>query len=378
MKKHIFLVGIFPILFFACGQKEKGDLAGKKEALAVLKSEKSAIDKKISQLESEISLLDTNSGKSQKIKQVSSTTLAPEQFQHFVSVQGSVEADENVMVTSKMPGLITSIKVRQGDMVKQGQILAVLDDDVLQKSIDEVKIGLAQVVVMYEKQKSLWDQKIGTEMQYLGLKNQKESLEKKLITLKSQESQTLVTAPFSGVIDEVFVKQGSLASPGIPLMQLVNVNLLKAVAKVPDSYVAYIKEGDNVSVRFPDLDKTISATVGYVGRIVDPLSRTFKIEVKVPSENGSLKPNLLAMIQINDKTSKSAIVIEENIIQPTEAGKIVFVTAEEKGQKIARQKTVTTGLSYNGKVEILSGLSAGENLITTGYQDLADNQPISF
>jgi multidrug efflux pump subunit AcrA (membrane-fusion protein) len=161
-------------------------------------------------------------------------------------------------------------------------------------------------------------------------------------------------------------------------MQLVNVNLLKAVAKVPDSYVAYIKEGDNVSVRFPDLDKTISATVGYVGRIVDPLSRTFKIEVKVPSENGSLKPNLLAMIQINDKTSKSAIVIEENIIQPTEAGKIVFVTAEEKGQKIARQKTVTTGLSYNGKVEILSGLSAGENLITTGYQDLADNQPISF
>ncbi len=378
MKKHIFLVGIFPILFFACGQKEKGDLAGKKEALAALKSEKSAIDKKISQLESEISLLDTNSGKSQKIKQVSSTTLAPEQFQHFVSVQGSVEADENVMVTSKMPGLITSIKVRQGDMVKQGQILAVLDDDVLQKSIDEVKIGLAQVVVMYEKQKSLWDQKIGTEMQYLGLKNQKESLEKKLITLKSQESQTLVTAPFSGVIDEVFVKQGSLASPGIPLMQLVNVNLLKAVAKVPDSYVAYIKEGDNVSVRFPDLDKTISATVGYVGRIVDPLSRTFKIEVKVPSENGSLKPNLLAMIQINDKTSKSAIVIEENIIQPTEAGKIVFVTAVEKGQKIARQKTVTTGLSYNGKVEILSGLSAGENLITTGYQDLADNQPISF
>ncbi len=378
MKKHIFLVGIFPILFFACGQKEKGDLAGKKEALAALKSEKSAIDNKISQLESEISLLDTNSSKSQKIKQVSLTTLAPEQFQHFVSVQGSVEADENVMVTSKMPGLITSIKVRQGDMVKQGQILAVLDDDVLQKSIDEVKIGLAQVVVMYEKQKSLWDQKIGTEMQYLGLKNQKESLEKKLITLKSQESQTLVTAPFSGVIDEVFVKQGSLASPGIPLMQLVNVNLLKAVAKVPDSYVAYIKEGDNVSVRFPDLDKTISATVGYVGRIVDPLSRTFKIEVKVPSENGSLKPNLLAMIQINDKTSKSAIVIEENIIQPTEAGKIVFVATEEKGQKIARQKTVTTGLSYNGKVEILSGLSAGENLITTGYQDLADNQPISF
>jgi RND family efflux transporter MFP subunit len=378
MKKSIIIIGLLQILVFACGKKEESGLEGKKTALAALKSEKATIEGKISTLESEIALLDTSAKKDQKIKQVSATTLAPEVFRHFVSVQGSLEADENVMVTSKIPGLITSIKVRQGDVVKQGQILAILDDEVLQKSIDEVKVGLSQIVVMYDKQKALWDQKIGTEMQYLNLKNQKESLEKKLITLKSQVSQTYVTAPFSGVIDEIFAKQGSPASPGIPLMQLVNVNVLKAIAKVPDSYVSYIKEGDKVNVLFPDLDKTISATVSYVGRIVDPLSRTFKIEVKVPGGNESLKPNLLAMIQINDKTSNAAIVIQENIVQSTEDGKIVFVTAEEKGQKIARQKTITTGLSYNGKVEILSGLTSGESLITTGYQDLADNQPISY
>jgi membrane fusion protein (multidrug efflux system) len=378
MKKSIITIGLLQILVFACGKKEESGLEGKKTALAALKSEKATIEGKISTLESEIALLDTSAKKDQKIKQVSATTLAPEVFRHFVSVQGSLEADENVMVTSKIPGLITSIKVRQGDVVKQGQILAILDDEVLQKSIDEVKVGLSQIVVMYDKQKALWDQKIGTEMQYLNLKNQKESLEKKLITLKSQVSQTYVTAPFSGVIDEIFAKQGSPASPGIPLMQLVNVNVLKAIAKVPDSYVSYIKEGDKVNVLFPDLDKTISATVSYVGRIVDPLSRTFKIEVKVPGGNESLKPNLLAMIQINDKTSNAAIVIQENIVQSTEDGKIVFVTAEEKGQKIARQKTITTGLSYNGKVEILSGLTSGESLITTGYQDLADNQPISY
>ena len=378
MKKNIIIIGIFQFLVFACGQKKVGGLEEKKTALATLKSEKAAIDGTISSLEAEIALLDTSADNIQKIKQVSATILATEVFRHFVSVQGSLEAEQNVMVTSKIPGLITVIKVRRGDMVKQGQILAVLDDEVLQRSIDEVKIGLAQVEVMFEKQKSLWDQKIGTEMQFLGLKNQKQSLEKKLITLKSQVSQTYVTAPFSGVIDEVLAKQGTPASPGIPLMQLVNVNILKAVAKVPDSYVAYIKEGDKVNVIFPDLDKTISATVSNVGRIVDPLSRTFKIEVKVPGGNASLKPNLLAMIQINDKTSKSAIVIQENIVQSTEEGKIVFVTAEEKGQKVAKQKTITTGLSYNGKVEILSGLYIGESLITTGYQDLADNQPISF
>ncbi len=378
MKKSIIIIGLLQILVFACGKKEETGIEGKKTALAALKNEKASLEAKISTLEGEIALLDTSIEKTQKIKQVSATTLAPEIFRHFVSVQGSLEADENVMVTSKIPGLITSIKVRQGDMVKQGQILAILDDEVLQKSIDEVKVGLSQVVVMYDKQKALWDQKIGTEMQYLNLKNQKESLEKKLITLKSQVSQTYVTAPFSGVIDEVFAKQGSPASPGIPLMQLVNLSVLKATAKVPDSYVSYIKEGDKVNVYFPDLDKTISATVNYVGRIVDPLSRTFKIEVKVPGGNESLKPNLLAMIQINDKTSNAAIVIQENIVQSTEEGKIVFVTAEEKGQKIARQKTITTGLSYNGKVEILSGLTSGESLITTGYQDLADNQPISY
>jgi RND family efflux transporter MFP subunit len=295
-----------------------------------------------------------------------------------VSVQGSLETEENLMVTSKIPGLITSIKVHEGDVVKQGQILAMLDDEVIRKSIDEVKSGLSQINVMYDKQKSLWDQKIGTEMQYLNVKNQKESLEKKLVTLNSQVNQAYVTAPFSGVIDEVFAKAGSLASPGIPLMQLVNTSDLKAIAKVPDSYVAFVRQGDMVKVTFPDLNRTVDAKVTYVGRIVDPLSRTFKIEVKLPSGDQDLKPNLMALVQINDKTSNSAIVIEENIIQPTEEGKIVFVAVEENGKKVARQKTVTTGLSYNGAVEIVSGLLKGDQLITTGYQDLSDNQPIGY
>jgi len=378
MKQSIIWIALLQVFLFACGEKKKGGLSGKKDELSKLKTEKSALEGKISSLEAEIALLDTTAKDEVKIKQVSATVLGTEIFKHYVSVQGSLEADENVMVTSKMPGQITSIKVRQGDFVKEGQVLAILDDEVLRKSIDEVKSGLSQINVLYEKQKALWDQKIGSEIQLLTLKNQKEGLESKISTLKSQLNQAFVTAPFSGVIDDILAKQGSMALPGVPLMQLVNTKVLLATAKVPDSYVAYIKEGDQVNVQFPDLDKTISATVNYVGRIVDPLSRTFKIEIKVPSTTPNLKPNLLAMIQINDKTSSAAIVVQENIIQTTENGKIVFVTSEAKGIKLAKQKIVTTGLSYNGKVEILSGLSAGENLITTGYQDLADNQAISF
>lgn len=373
-------IGIFATLFIlilaSCGKKS--DLETKKEELSKAKQTVFDLQKKIKELEIEVAKLDTSAGAVVKIKTIAATPVQTSVFRHYVSVQGTLEAEENLMVTSKIPGQITSVKVKEGDVVRQGQIVAVLDDEVIRKSIDEVKSGLEQITVMYNKQKALWDQKIGTEMQYLNLKNQKESLEKKLVTLNSQVNQNYVTAPFSGVIDDVFVKVGSIASPGVPLMQLVNTSDLKATAKVPDSYVAFIKQGDQVKVNFPDLNKTIDATVTYVGRIVDPMSRTFKIEVKLPGGNPDLKPNLMSLIQINDKTSNSAIVIEENIVQPTEEGKIVFVTAEDKGKKVARQKTVTTGLSYNGKVEILSGLTVGEQLITTGYQDLSDNQPIGF
>jgi len=372
----IITIGILFILS-SCGSK-KSELEKKKEEVAKYKAEVATLQGKIKTLDSEIALLDTSKGSEAKIKPVSFTTVQSSVFRHYVSVQGSLDAEENLMVTSKIPGMITSVRVKEGDFVQQGQVLAVLDDEVLRKSIEEVKSGLDQVNVMFEKQKSLWDQKIGTEMQYLTLKNQKESLEKKLVTLKSQLDQAFVLAPFSGVIDEVFVKQGSLASPGIPLMQLVNTTKLKAIAKVPDSYVSFVKQGDMVKLTFPDLNKTIDAKVTYVGRIVDPLSRTFKIEVEVPGGNPELRPNLLALVKINDKTNSSSIIIAENIVQPTEEGKIVFVTADDKGKKIARQKVVTTGLSYDGQVEILSGLSSGDQLITTGYQDLSDNQPISF
>ena len=373
-------IGIFATLFIllmtSCGTKS--ELEKKKDELSKAKQTVFDLQKQIKQLEIEVAKLDTSAGAVVKIKTIASTPVQTSVFRHYVSVQGTLEAEENLMVTSKIPGQITAVKVKEGDVVRQGQIVAVLDDELIRKSIDEVKSSLDQVLVMYNKQKALWDQKIGTEMQYLTLKNQKESLEKKMETLNSQVNQNYVTAPFSGVIDDVFVKVGSIASPGVPLMQLVNTNDLKATAKVPDSYVAFIKQGDQVKVNFPDLNKTIDASVTYVGRIVDPMSRTFKIEVKLPGGNPDLKPNLMSLIQINDKTSNSAIVIEENIVQPTEEGKIVFVTADDKGNKVARQKTVTTGLSYNGKVEILSGLTVGEELITTGYQDLSDNQPIGF
>ena len=378
MKNQIILLAVFALLGIpACNQKDNS-LEGKKARLSELKSQSSSLQTEIRKLEEEISGMDSSVSAEVKIKQVLTTEVKSSEFRHYVSVQGMLEAEENLMVTAKMPGMVKEVKVKEGDVVSRGQVLAVLDDEVLRKSIDEVKTGLDQITVLYEKQKSLWDQKIGTELQYLTLKNQKEGLENKMITLKAQVGQSLITAPFPGVIDAVFIKTGSMAAPGAPLMQLVNTSLLKASAKVPDSYVSFIKQGDKVLVNFPDLNKEMEASISYVGRIVDPLSRTFKIEVKLPAGDPGLKPNLLAMVRINDKSLKDAIVIEENIIQPTENGKILFVAGNEGGKQVAEQRTVTTGLSYNGRIEILSGLSKGDKLITTGYQDLSDKQAIRY
>lgn len=373
----ISLAAIFLLLMAGCNKKDTS-LEGKKTSLADLKKKASELQSEIRILEEEIAAADSNAVSETKVKSILVSEVNASEFRHFVSVQGSLEAEENLMVSSKMPGMINSIRVKEGDVVAKGQVLAVMDDEVLKKSIDEVKAGLEQISVLFEKQKSLWDQKIGTEVQYLTLKNQKEGLENKLVTLKAQIGQAQVTAPFSGVIDAVFAKAGSMAAPGVPLMQLVNTSKVKAVAKVPDSYVSYIKQGDKVLVNLPDLNKQVEASVSYVGRIVDPMSRTFKIEVMIAAGNPDLKPNLLAMVQINDKTVKDAIVIQENIIQPTENGKILFVAGNEGGKQIAIQRTVTTGLSYNGRVEVLSGLEKGDKLITTGYQDLSDKQVIRY
>lgn len=378
MKKSFILLAILALSGIAACNQQDNSLGGKKARLAELKNQSSGLQNEIRKLEEEIAAMDSSANSEVKVKQVLITEVQSSEFRHYVSVQGTLEAEDNLMVTAKMPGMVKEVRVREGDVVSKGQVLAVLDDEVLKKSIDEVKAGLDQINVLYEKQKALWDQKIGTELQFLTLKNQKESLENKMNTLNSQVNQTLITAPFSGVIDAVFIKTGSMAAPGAPLMQLVNTSQLKASAKVPDSYVSFIREGDRVLVNFPDLNRELEASVNYVGRIVDPLSRTFKIEVKLPAGDAGLKPNLLAMVKINDKSLKDAIVIQENIIQPTENGKILFVAGSQNGKQVAEQRTVTTGLSYNGRVEILSGLAKGDKLITTGYQDLSDKQAIRY
>jgi membrane fusion protein, multidrug efflux system len=377
MKRHILILSTVATILAACSGEKKEGLEGKKEELTKLKTEQAATAEKIKTLEKEIAKLDPKKAAEAKVKPVSVATLNPETFKRYVELQGTVDAKSSVLVSPKSAGAITAMYVKEGDRVSVGTVIGKIDDSILRESIEEVKTQLILINTLYEKQKNLWDQKIGTELQYLQAKNNKEAVEKKLVTLNTQLSQSKIVSPMAGVVDQVISKVGEMASPGMGVVRVVNLSNLKVSAKVSDTYAASVKQGDEVIVKFPDLKKDLKARISFVGTTVDPLSRTFTIEANLPSVK-DIKPNMMAQIQINDATAKNALVIDQNFIQSTENGQVVYVAATEGNKKVAKARPIKTGLSYNGKVEILEGLSAGDQLITLGYQEVSDGQTITF
>ena len=364
-------------LLAGCSQEKKNDLQGKRDELAEMKSQQTELSTKIKTLESELTKLDPKKAEEARVKDVSVAPLAASTFQHFVELQGTIDAKNNVLVSPKSGGVVTAVYVKEGDNVRAGQAIAKVDDQILRESMAEIKTQLSLANTVFEKQAALWNQQIGTEIQYLQAKNNKESIERRLATLNAQLSQATVTAPISGVVDQVTVKVGQSAAPGVGLVRIVNLSQLKVVAKVSDTYSGSVRKGDAVTVEFPDLNKQLKSRISFVATMVDPSTRTFTIEAPLPSDN-SLKPNMLARIKINDQTQANAIVINQNLIQNTENGQLVYVAVNEGGKKIAKAKTVKTGQSYGGQIEVTQGLQAGDQIVTAGYQDLVDGQPISF
>ncbi|MCP9763203.1 efflux RND transporter periplasmic adaptor subunit [Lacihabitans soyangensis] len=379
MKKaftSILLMSLMVFVTVSCGKKEDNSLAGKKAQLATLQKEASTLTDKIQKLQSEIDKLEPN--KEQKIKTVAVSPIVTENFQHFVEATGRLEAENNVFVSPQTGGALTRVFVKIGDYVTKGQKIATIDNSILRNSIQEVEIQLETAKTIFERQKNLWDQKIGTEVQYIQAKSAVESLERRINTLKSQDGLNVVISPISGVVDEVRLKAGEIAAPGIGIVRIVNFSDLKVVANVPDTYAGTISKGDMVKIKFPDLQKEISAKLSYVSQTINQVSRTFAVEAKVPNFDKSLKPNLTAIMNVNDQSKGAAIVITESFVQNTEQGSIVYVAETEGNKKIARAKVVKTGLSYDGKIEIISGLTSGDLLITQGYQEIVDGQLINY
>lgn len=370
-QKFSFKTILIPALAFSfaissCGEKQEESLLELKTKQAELKTQLSEVSMKISKLEGD-------SGK--KFVLVEATTVTPQIFKTYINVQGRVDADENVSLSSEMPGTITKINVKAGDEVSKGQVLAETDARALQQSISDLQTNADLVNQMYTKQKALWDQKIGTEVQFLQAKTQKESMEKKLMTLQEQVRMTKIISPINGTVDAVDIKLGQLTAPGMPAIRVINFSNLKLKADLAESYASKVHKGDEVMVKFPDSSDTLTSRVTYSSRAINTLNRTFGVEVALDNKK-EFHPNQIAILNINDyRSSKPVISIPLNFVQKDLKGSRYVLIAENKK---AAKRNVTLGKEYGGKVEILSGLSETDFLITSGYDGLNEGDAIEI
>ncbi|MFN0015381.1 MAG: efflux RND transporter periplasmic adaptor subunit [Saprospiraceae bacterium] len=373
--KHTTLVTLsaLALLFAACG----GPAQDKAAQLAALKEEKSALESQIAQLEKEVG---PSMGGQQRVRTVALTEMQPQVFRHYIDLQGRVDAEENVPVTAKMPGTLVRVLVKNGDFVKKGQLLAQLDDDVMLKGLSELDLQLKTAEDIYNRQKGLWDQKIGTEIQFIQAKTNKEALEQRIATTKEQWQQTKILAPIAGTVDMVILKTGQAIAPGMPLCNVINLSQLKITGDVPEAYGAKLKQGLSVEIFFPDTDKEVASRVTYVSKTINPMSRTFTVECALPAGGGDYRANMIAVMKIIDYQNPKAMVVPVNLIQTAEGGEFVLAAdvSGEGNTATVRRVPITQGRNYNGMVEISSGLKPGDRVISTGFQDVNGGETVAF
>ncbi|MBC8125079.1 MAG: efflux RND transporter periplasmic adaptor subunit, partial [Candidatus Kapabacteria bacterium] len=332
-----------------------------------LRKEKATIESKISDLQSKLGTRALPA-----VAQPVTIVLAKNQpFAHVVDAKGEVDSRSTLQITPQMAGRITRVNVVNGQAVKKGQLLVEIDAEIVRKGIAEVMTQLDFSITLYEKQKRIYDQKAGSEIQFLSAKNQKESLERRLESLNEQLAMSRVIAPTSGFADNVMAKVGENVAPGMPLLTVVNTSDLRVIVDLAESFIGSVTNGDPVTIFFPEIGDSLRTRINVVAKSVNPVSRTFRVEIPIRPVPPNLRPNTTCRVLINDVTIASTIVMPLSAVLHDNVGAYVYVVDSKNS---ARRRVVTTGLTSGGNVQILSGVSLGENVIVRGAVDVADGQ----
>jgi len=362
MKKLFYIPAI--LLMAACSKPEGKD--AKKAELANLKKQEADISAKINKLQTELGTQDSVKSIDVAVMEVKSTP-----FTNYINLQGSIDAKDNVMAYTQAAGVITAIYVKVGDQVTKGQTLVQLDNSVQKQQISQAETAVELAKTLYDRQKNLWDQKIGTEVQFIQAQTNLQTAQKTLATYKQSADLARIVAPISGTVDQMDLKLGQAAAPGATSIRIVNTESLKVKANVPESYAGSIHKGDIVKVVVPDAKDSVTAKVSFAAKVIDASSRSFAIEIQLGASK-TIKPNMTAVLKIADYSNKNAIVIPMNSIQKSEKGDFVFVN--ENG--IAKKKPIIEGASYGGKTEVKTGLKPGDKLITDGSTEVEDGDKV--
>ncbi len=371
INSSLFSTLILALLFSACGGQQAVD---KKTQLATLKTQQSTLNGQIAALEKELNASDTT--KKVRVKFISVTPATPSVFNHYIELQGAVSADDEYFLNAKAPGAIKSVSVSVGSRVSAGQVVAEIDDDILQNQMDEIVKRYELAKDVFEKQESLWKQNIGSEIQFLSAKNNKEALEKSMATLNKSREYYKIVAPIAGIVDETMtLRVGQVVAPGVPLAKIVNFAKLKFKAEVPESYAGRVRTGNSVVVNFPDLKKDVSGKVSYISSTVNPLNRTFRVEVPLRANEPNVLPNMGGVLKLSDYSNSNAFVIPINILKKDLDGSD-FVLIEEAGK--AKKVFTKIGQYFGDTAEILSGLKSGDKLITIGHEDLSEGDAVQI
>jgi RND family efflux transporter MFP subunit len=366
--KILFLASL--VVLFSC--QPSNDRDSIKNKITEYKLQVEELNKKIAELENQLDSIPVSGEEGYRVA-VEVNQVDYTEFNHFIEVAGIVEAINEAFISPEVSGQIHKIHVMEGDRVFKGQLLAEINSDITQSQIAEVENSLEYARIVYEKQKRLWDQRIGSEIQYLNAKNNVESLENRLEVLNSQLDMARITSPVNGVVDEIYTKVGELAMPGIQMMQIINLDQVYINADVSERYLSSIRVGEAVEVIFPAYpDLKMEVPIHRKGNVINPNNRTFTVQLKLSNPDKLLKPNILSKIFINDFSSDSALIVPASLIKQDLTGSYVYVVEENEGKLFARKAYIETGLSYANKTMVTQGIQPGQRIIVSGYNQVSD------
>ena len=388
MKKSILSLPLLALLFAGCGRDSdtsldslisQGDLEALKARKKELYDQQSALSASLKRIDS---VIEAREG-SGKIPLVSTLQIEAARFEHYLELQGDVQTKQNILLYPEMAGTLIQVLVREGDRVQKGQLLARIDDGGMASRLEQLRTQTELAETTFERQKRLWEQNIGSEIQYLQAKTNYEASVNAVRQAEAQLAKASIRAPFGGIVDDVMQDEGSTVNPaaGTAVIRLVNLSDMYVAVDVPESYLESVRPGKEVQIFLPVLGESISTRVRQTGNFINPTNRSFSVEVPVPNQSGHIKPNLTARVRINDYTNEQALLIPPTVISENAEGEqyvYVAVNVDENGIGKAEKRVITTGKSQGNDVEVLSGIAPGEHIITEGARRIREGQEIEI
>lgn len=386
MNKKIYIIVLTSILFLSCGGDKKNSTASVIEngSLEQLRAKRSELVQQADALNKELALIDDAIGKkdaNHKLALITVIAAKDTVFNHYLELQASVQTKENIVLNAEMGGILQQVYVTEGQNVTKGQTLGKIDDGGLSSQLAQLETQAALAKTTFERQQNLWNQKIGSEIQFLQAKTNYNAQLKAVAQMKSQLAKTIIRAPFTGTIDDIITEKGSVVGPGTPVMRIVSLNNMYLEAEVPEKNIGSVKKGSEVIVNFPVLGESLNTKVSQVSNYINPENRSFNIQVSVPNKNGKIKPNLTSKIQIKDYSNPNAITVPISIISENAEGEQYLYIADnlnKDGNAIAKKVIIKTGQSQNGSIEITEGIKDGDQIINEGARSVKDGQKVSI